>query len=114
MSHLADILDAERTRLVERWTARAGAQGVPAPPGTGLRDHIPDLVGELTAALRAGAVPAGSATARAHGIQFYAPDRRRRHGPRDLDVEPSCRLHRDAAQRGRPRQVEGEDTTLPR
>jgi PAS domain S-box-containing protein len=72
MSQLANLLETHAEALVRRWIeeVRTGL----APEGKTepeLRDHIPDFLRELMAALRRGTAPEKSTVAAAHGRQRY-------------------------------------------
>jgi len=83
MSPLANLLEAEAERIVVRWTERVDDRppGAPAAEASHreLRDHLPDLLRELVAALRTEDVPSGRAVPR-------EPQRRRHRVGFDLEA----------------------------
>lgn len=72
MGSLADLLDARAKAVEERWEAQVRKDAPhPVDSGPELRDHVPDLLRELTTALRGGRPPRFSRYAREHGRQRY-------------------------------------------
>ncbi|RKH19027.1 PAS domain-containing protein, partial [Corallococcus sp. CA031C] len=72
MSEFAALIEAEREPLMRRWTERLQEHLSPRTRSEPeLRDHIPDVLSELTSCLRQGSVPASNPTAREHGRQRH-------------------------------------------
>ncbi|RYZ36996.1 MAG: PAS domain S-box protein [Myxococcaceae bacterium] len=72
VSELAALIEAEREALVRRWTDLLQEHlHPPTHSKPELRDHIPEVLLELTSSLRRGAVPATNPTAREHGRQRH-------------------------------------------
>ncbi|MCY1036250.1 PAS domain-containing protein [Corallococcus sp. BB11-1] len=72
MSELAALIEAELEPLVRRWTVQIQEHLSPEKRSASvLRDHIPDVLRELSSCLRQGAVPATNPNAREHGRQRH-------------------------------------------